>query len=166
MKPSTIMGWVPATIYFGLCLLAATIFSQHQLFAQSPERSGVLKLEIKPQTINQLDGLQFKTGITKREDGSDNSLEDTIIFENGKFSSVVCKRYNFSAAPYWTRTEGDTIHFLAELDSPTDGKMLWKGRISKGKLEGTMRWSRKRWYWNIDAEHKIQGKLNVDTKKP
>jgi hypothetical protein len=111
-----------------------------------------------------LDGQQFKAGIVRK--GADESkkqpLGDILIFRKGKFSSAVCKRYNFTDAPYWVRVEGEKTHFLAELTSPTDGKMVWKGTIHKGKLQGTMRWTKKRWYWTVDAEHKIRGKLDSD----
>lgn len=86
-------------------------------------------------------------------------LGDVLTFSNGIFSSEICKRYNFKGAPYWVRVEGDQVHFLAELTSPTDGRMLWKGTIRGGILKGTMRWTKKRWYWTIDTEHKISGKL-------
>lgn len=117
-----------------------------------------------PPTTVYLDGLRFKAGIVSIEDGPENALEDTLIFRDGKFSSVICQRYNFAAAPYWIRTEGGTIHFLAELNSPTDGRMIWKGTVSGDKLDGTMRWTRKRWYWTIDVEHRIQGQLDNATE--
>ena len=111
-----------------------------------------------------LDGHQYKAGIvraTSAEEGEKKPLGDLLMFSGGKFSSAVCKRYNFAEAPYWIRIEGDQVHFLAELTSPTDGKMVWKGTIQGDTLEGTMRWTKKRWYWTVDTEHKISGKLDV-----
>lgn len=107
-----------------------------------------------------LDGLRFRAGIVRRDAGADvqsQPLEDRLVFSNGAFSSAVCKKYNFAEAPYWTRKDGDAIHFLAELTSPTDGTMVWKGTIRGDRLEGTMRWTKKRWYWTVDTEHNIVG---------
>lgn len=112
--------------------------------------------------VNPLDGMQFVAGIVGDgdEQAQKRPLEDKLLFEDGNFTSLVCKRYNFKSAPYWIRREGDRIHFLAELSSPTDGKMVWKGTIHDGKLSGTMRWTRERWYWTIDAKHTIRGELS------
>ena len=71
----------------------------------------------------------------------------------------MCRRFNFGEAPYWVREENGRIHFLAELTSPTDGTMVWKGTVRGDTLEGTMRWIKKRWYWTIDTAHRIRGKL-------
>ncbi len=87
---------------------------------------------------------------------------DELMFSNGMFGSMLCRRFNFSDAPYWIRREGDRIHFLAEMTSPTDGKMVWKGTIRGDTLEGTMRWTKERWYWTIDTEHKIRGTLQTE----
>ena len=57
-------------------------------------------------------------------------------------------------------TQAEVEVVLAELTSPTDGKMVWKGTIRGDTLEGTMRWTKKRWYWTIDTEHKIRGRLD------
>lgn len=110
-----------------------------------------------------LDDRQFKAGIVRIEEDQDEEkkpLGDQLTFSNGMFSSAVCKRYNFKEAPYWVRVEGEKTHFLAELTSPTDGRMLWKGTIQGNTLEGTMRWTKKRWYWTIDTEHRIRGELD------
>lgn len=118
-----------------------------------------------------LDGMTFGAGIVRNDavapidegrgsepDGGA-SLRDTLVFDRGMFTSRICTRYNFAAAPYWVRLDGDRVHFLAELSSPTDGKMVWQGTIRDGRLEGTMRWTRTRWYWTVDVEHRIRGEL-------
>ncbi len=107
-----------------------------------------------------LDGRTFGTSIVRASLAEQSrELGDKLTFSNGMFSSALCKQYNFSDAPYWVRREGDQVHFLAELTSPTDGRMVWKGIIRGDTLEGTMRWTKERWYWTIDTEHKIQGTL-------
>jgi len=107
-----------------------------------------------------LDGRTFSARIVRS--GDTGNLGDEMVFNNGMFSSAVCRTFNFAEAPYWVRLEGDQVHFLAELTSPTDGRMLWKGTIRGDTLEGTMRWTKERWYWIIDTEHKIRGA----SKKP
>jgi|GEM_PF-1563847 len=109
-----------------------------------------------------LEGLRFSAGIVRAADDGSGSepLPDVLIFKDGQFSSEVCKRYNFPSAPYWIRRNGNQVLFRAELTSPTDGTMVWNGSVVNGKLEGTMRWTRKRWYWTIDAEHQIRGELD------
>ena len=160
MQSSKTFGSAWAAIFAPACLLFIATFPNQQPLAQSLDHSDGLSAQSIPSTSDFLDGLQFKAGIVKAEDGSGNALEDILIFSDGKFSSVICKRYNFATSPYWIRTEGETIHFLAELNSPTDGKMIWKGTIAGDKLKGTMHWTRKRWYWTIEAEHIIEGEVD------
>jgi len=106
-----------------------------------------------------LDGRVFGAYIVREDAAEGQQLGDKLAFGDGMFSSALCRQYNFSDAPYWVRIEGEQIHFLVELNSPTDGTMLWKGTIRGDSLEGTMRWTKKRWYWTIDTEHKIHGNL-------
>jgi hypothetical protein len=113
-------------------------------------------------SIRPLDGRQFNVHIVQADatkDGENRGLGDRLVFSGGKFSSAICKKFNFAEAPYWVRMEGDHVYFLAELTSPTDGKMRWEGIVRGDELTGTMRWTKARWYWNIDAKHKILGKL-------
>jgi len=138
--------------------LATTALPQS---SAGPSGSNTSRQEL---TAGVLDGRKFQAGIVRAEaDRSKRNapLVDRLIFRNGKFSSEVCRRYNFEDAPYWVRREGDVVHFLVELKSPTDGVMVWKGTVRGDKLEGTMRWTKKRWYWTIEAEHKIRGKLET-----
>ena len=109
-----------------------------------------------------LDGMRFKATIVKdaHGDAPKQPLIDELDFHNGNFSSAICKRFNFTEAPYWVRMESGRVRFMAELQSPTDGTMLWKGTVEGGVLNGTMRWTKKRWYWTIDAEHKIRGEID------
>jgi hypothetical protein len=148
--------WVAASAFAFAFMLATTVWSQ------SSTIPGNGKAVQPVLNLSPLDGRLFRAGIVREDaddEGKKRPLEDRLLFKDGKFSSAVCKRYNFTAAPYWVRTEGDRVHFLAELASPTDGTMVWKGSIRGDTLEGTMRWTKKRWYWTIDTEHKIRGKL-------
>jgi hypothetical protein len=106
-----------------------------------------------------LDGMVFSAGIVRSGAPPDAPLEDVLEFRDGVFSSVMCRRYNFADAPYWVRTNGEETHFFAELTSPTDGRMVWQGSVVRGVLTGTMHWTRERWYWTVDVEHAITGRL-------
>jgi hypothetical protein len=106
-----------------------------------------------------LDGMVFSAGIVRSGAPPDAPLEDVLEFRDGMFSSVMCRRYNFSDAPYWVRKDGEAIRFLAELNSPTDGRMVWQGSVVGGVMTGTMHWTRERWYWTVDVEHSITGRL-------
>ena len=148
--------WVISATFFAALLATTTAWSQ------APMNSGNAMITLPVANAASLDGRQFKAGIVRKdadEGGENLPLDDQLMFRDGKFSSAVCKRYNFADAPYWVRVEGDQIHFLAELTSPTDGRMQWKGTIRGNTLEGTMRWTKKRWYWTINTEHRISGTL-------
>ena len=109
--------------------------------------------------LRQFDGLKFSARIVREDGGDGDQISDKLTFNDGMFSSEICKRYNFVDAPYWVRKQDERLYFLAELKSPTDGTMIWKGTIEGDTIEGTMRWTKKRWYWTIDTEHRIRGKL-------
>jgi len=148
--------WAVAATFVATLLLIATAWSQ------SETNPGEATVTPSIANTSPLDGRQFSAGIVRSdadEEGKKRPLGDKLFFSDGKFSSAVCRKYNFEEAPYWVRVEGDQVHFLAELTSPTDGRMLWKGTISGDTLVGTMRWTKKRWYWTIDTEHRIRGKL-------
>ncbi len=98
-----------------------------------------------------LDGMSF----VLRNEATNN--EDRVIFRGGKFLSEDCARYGFAESPYWVRTEGGRIHFLAEIESPTHGKMLWKGSVSGDSLEASYLWVKERWYWTIRREYRLRG---------
>jgi hypothetical protein len=62
--------------------------------------------------LRALDSTIFSAGIVRRgsDTGREQPLEDQLIFEDGKFISIMCKRYNFEPAPYWVRSDGDRMH--------------------------------------------------------
>ncbi|MES2845140.1 MAG: hypothetical protein V4747_08955 [Pseudomonadota bacterium] len=119
-------------------------------------------------TFAPLDGQEFSAGILRQDDSSAPSepLLDRLFFADGMFSSKICERYGFVPGAYWVRGTEDAIEFSAVLHSPTDGVMDWKGTVKDGKLVGTMRWTRERWYWTIEAEHQIFGELESQPSQP
>jgi hypothetical protein len=125
----------------------------------------ILASDVKAQSAGAgpLDGYSYSAQIV-RDDGSPAASEplvDTLLFERGEFSSAICVRYNFEPSEYWVRQNGEAVEFLAELTSPTDGRMIWRGTVRYGELEGTMRWIRKRWYRTLDVTHKIHGTVEA-----
>ena len=142
-----VIRYLSAFVVVMFSLLSGPSFAQ----AQTSDRAG-----------QPLDGMRFKATIVKdaHGDAPKQPLIDELDFHDGNFSSTICKRFNFADAPYWVRMESGRVRFMAELQSPTDGTMLWKGTVEGGVLNGTMRWTKKRWYWTIDAEHKIRGEID------
>jgi hypothetical protein len=127
--------------------------------------AAILASDVKAQSAGAgpLDGFRYSAWIVC-DDGSraaSEPLVDTLLFERGEFSSAICVRYNFKPSEYWVRQDGEAIEFLAELNSPTDGRMIWRGTVRNGELEGTMRWIRKRWYRTLDVTHTIHGTVEA-----
>ena len=155
--------WIAAAIAALVPALSANAWSQ---VARTPSAS---KNESVVPTRGPLDGQRFKVRIVRatNDEVKQGGLGDVLIFRKGKFSSAICKKYNFKEAPYWVRSEHGKMHFFAELNSPTDGRMVWTGTVEKGVLLGTMHWTKKRWYWTIDANHRIRGALvtGANTRK-
>lgn len=146
-------GILATVVVAALAATAVPWFARPGLAAEPAQAS-------KSHTGGPLDGQTFAAHIVRASAAEQSrELGDKLIFSDGMFGSMLCRTFNFSDTPYWIRREGDQIHFLAEMTSPTDGKMVWKGTIRGDTLEGTMRWTKERWYWTIDTEHKIQGKL-------
>lgn len=83
--------------------------------------------------------------------------KDVVTFKDGKFYSENCKQFGFNEIPYWTRMDGETIHFLAESESPASGTMVYRGTIRGAYVEGKVLWTKKRWYWSIRREIRFRG---------
>jgi hypothetical protein len=148
--------WVFAATFLATFLLPSIASSQS---STNPNETNTVSPTV---SARPLDGRQFNVHIVRDDagkDGKNRGLGDQLTFSNEKFSSAICKKYNFAEAPYWVRIEGDRVHFLAELASPTDGTMRWEGTMRGDTLEATMRWTKTRWYWKIDTTHKISGTL-------
>lgn len=106
-----------------------------------------------------LDGLAFDARIVRGPGGEprDDALIDELTFADGHFTSAICTRYGFTPTLYWVRSTDDGTAFRAEMTSPTDGTMVWEGTVSGDALEGTMRWTKRRWYWTIAVTHDVRG---------
>jgi hypothetical protein len=83
-----------------------------------------------------LDGRNFEGVVLER--GKTSGDADTIIFKDGRFRSTACDQYGYADGPYTASVSGEAIAFEAETESPKYGKLLWKGAVRGGKLDGIM----------------------------
>lgn len=69
---------------------------------------------------------------------------DTFIFKDGTFRSTACDKYGFTAVAYRAMQDGDATLIEAETQSPSDGRMVWRGTVRAGQFEGVNTWHPKR----------------------
>ncbi len=97
-------------------------------------------------------GLKGKTEVEEKG--------DIITFKDGNFHSSSCDQYGYTKAPYKATTLGDATRFEAETRSEKDGRIVWKGTVQGGKIEGTFVHYRKGWLLNPNPdpiEHWFRG---------
>jgi hypothetical protein len=147
---------------FSAGIAAIIIFSLNGVGLPAVSIAQTVTNQTQSMPLAPLDGLEFSAGIVRHGEGAGAAepLLDQLFFAKGMFSSKICERYGFAPGAYWVRGTTDVIEFTAVLHSPTDGTMEWKGTVKDGRLDGTMRWTRERWYWTIEAEHRISGELS------
>ena len=85
--------------------------------------------------------------------------DEEIVFQDGMFTSISCEPYNFGSSPYYTKVVDSKIHFEAVTESPTHGKIFWKGIIDGEDADVTFVWTKERWYWDTRREYWFRGKL-------
>jgi hypothetical protein len=115
------------------------------------------RVEAVSATSGILDGKKF-VGPTG-EKGKKVDHEDVLSFSDGTFTSSACFQYGFKDGPYTATVEDDSIHFQAEIVSPTHGKMEWKGTLKDGTLDVTYSWTKERWLWTTFREYWFTGSL-------
>jgi hypothetical protein len=87
--------------------------------------------------------------------------KDTWIFKNGTFMSMQCEKCGFPRGIYQTRRVGNKVHFVTETPCPrTDARIVWRGTIENGRIEGVYTWTRKRWYRTIVKKFWFKGTLD------
>lgn len=74
---------------------------------------------------------------------------DLITFDNGRFLSLTCERMGFGATPYWSRSEGNDVHFLVEAAHPEHGRLRIVGLVRGEQLQADGEWTKERWYWTV-----------------
>jgi hypothetical protein len=119
--------------------------------------SAAKRVEVASAASGVLDGKKF-VGPTG-EKGKKVHHEDVLSFSDGTFTSSECFQYGFKGGPYTAIVEGDSIHFQAVTDSPTHGKMEWKGTLKDGTLDVTYTWTKERWLWTTFREYWFKGSL-------
>jgi hypothetical protein len=85
--------------------------------------------------------------------------DEEIIFQDGMFTSISCEPYNFNTSPYNAKIVGDKINFDVVTESPTHGKISWRGVVEGDQVEVVFVWTKERWYWDIRREYWFRGKL-------
>ena len=106
-----------------------------------------------------LDGKRFVGKNGEKGRALDPNEDEEIIFQDGQFRSVSCDPYNFGSSEYSTTVVGNTIHFEAVTESPTHGKIAWKGTVQGDTAEMTFVWTKERWYWDTRREYWFRGIL-------
>lgn len=106
-----------------------------------------------------LDGRTFVSTIAV--DQYDEPFDDKMTFENGTFLSEECQRQcDFGAEDYFTRVEGDSIAFVAQLICPDAPQSVrWEGRVTGDRIEGTALWKVERFYWTVERRATFSGTL-------
>ena len=108
---------------------------------------------------NLLDGLAFVGKNGERGGPLDPDEDEEIVFRNGMFTSVSCEPYNFNSSEYSAEAVGDAIHFSAVTESPSHGKISWKGKVVGDTATMEFVWTKERWYWDTRKEYWFMGKL-------
>ena len=82
-----------------------------------------------------VDGTAFKieTFVDGKTDGT-----EIMSFKNGQVENNECKKWGFMGAPY--SFDDKTASFKYTLTSPSEGKMLWEGKVNGNQINGQYVW--------------------------
>ena len=105
--------------------------------------------------IHALEGMRFVGPLSV--EGETSPDEDVLSFNGGKLASEVCIRYGFAPALYWVRRDAGGLHFIAELESPDNGKIRFEGVTDGKQMSATALWTKERWYWTIEQKLHFKG---------
>ena len=91
--------------------------------------------------------------------GKPADVADTWVFSRGMFVSKECeRRCNYPPRPYFTRLANGKTEFFSETRCPgKDAKLVWRGTVANGRVEGVMTWTVSRWYWTIEKQFSFSG---------
>jgi hypothetical protein len=96
-----------------------------------------------------LDGKVFvgEIGVT----GKPAHVADVWSFNDGIFWSRECVKCGYPPGGYTLRREGDEVHFETEgICEDNSARIVWRGTYVDGRIEGTMHWTKERWYRTIE----------------
>ena len=93
-----------------------------------------------------LDGKVFVGEAGEKGKAADEK-NDVLTFADGKFHSSACDQYGFGKGDYTARVDGDATYFEVTTTSEKEGRLVWKGALKNGALEGSFVHERKpAWY--------------------
>ena len=102
-----------------------------------------------------LDGHVFKGMIGPSENPD---LPDNLYFQDGQFWSEICTECGFMPGAYRAERTEAGIRFTGTLRSEERGLFEYDGLVdNEGRIEVTIAWSRKRWYWTARREIAFAG---------
>lgn len=65
-----------------------------------------------------------------------------LSFAAGQFHALVADAHGFKMSSYTANQDGKLIRFNSVLTSPTDGKMIWKGKVTGKEINAEVRWEK------------------------
>jgi len=112
-----------------------------------------------------LDGKTFQSKLGVK--GGPGDIDDLLVFDDGEFVSEECeRRCGYTKVEYWVRAEGDAVQMRADVPcTESDAIMYWRGTVRGDKIEGSIIWVNKRWYWTFEKELWFKGRL-VKVQQP
>ena len=109
-----------------------------------------------PELRQGLQGMRFVGSLGVADDA--NTREEVMSFEDGMFSSEICRGYGFPPAPYWVRRDAEGLHFRAELHNPENGTIRFEGVFDGDEMTATGLWTKERWYWTLEQKLLFEGR--------
>ena len=85
--------------------------------------------------MSMLDGRSF-AGIVL-ECGKTEGDADTLIFQNGRFRSTACDKYEYGDGAYAATAADGAVRFKAQTESPKYGKLLCEGVVRGKRLDAS-----------------------------
>lgn len=107
----------------------------------------LLALPAATQPAALLDGRVFLVDLGPKGKSADEK-DDVVTFRDGRFHSRFCDKYSFGTGAYEAAAEGGAVVFATETSSDKEGRLVWKGRIESGAIEGVIVHYRKPSWFN------------------
>ena len=83
-----------------------------------------------------LDGRRFDGVVL--ECGKTAGDADTLTFQDGRFRSSACDRYDYGDGAYTATVSAGEVAFESETESPKYGKLLWRGVVRGRRMDATL----------------------------
>lgn len=155
---------------FQLCAIATlvggAVFAMAASDATAPETAREASLA---GGVGALDGLTFTTVLApegKLDSAGGAAIRDAMFFADGLFTSLECEdRCNYPPSAYFARDVAGGQEFIVEAWCPTkSATMVWRGRIEGDRVEGTVTWSVRRFYWRVSMGLEFEGQRASDAE--